>query len=66
MATYRVTDKNGNEVNKGDTVINFRGEKEIFEGVTRGVEYNGTAKVILSGTECYASVASLTVETISE
>lgn len=44
MPTYRVTDKDGNEVKHGDIVYNHRNEPSRFERVTRGIEYNGTAK----------------------
>lgn len=66
MATYRVTDDNGREINRGDTVTNFRDETGTFERVTRGVEYNGTAKVVVSSREYYSTVWNLTVATVEE
>lgn len=32
----------------GDTVESFRHEVWTFEGITRGTDYNGTAKVLVS------------------
>jgi hypothetical protein len=67
---HRVTDKSGKEINHGDDIVSFRGEAWTFGEVTRGVEYNGTAKVtaIRKGgdreEERYAGVWSLTVETL--
>ena len=58
---YNVTDRDGNNVEVGDTVISFRGEPFTFQGVTRGPEYNGTAKVLANGFEYYAQVFDLTV-----
>lgn len=47
MPIYRVTDKQGKSVKRGDTVTSFRGENFTFISVSRGPEYNGTAKVIV-------------------
>lgn len=73
MPKYRVTDKAGNEIRKGDTITDFRGDTATFDLVTRGTEYNGTAKIgytqprdgkpSWSG-ESYARVWGLTVETL--
>jgi hypothetical protein len=72
MANYIITDRNGQQVAQGDTVTDFRGDTAIFHSVTRGVEYNGTAKVlVMFGTlgtpmlrEFYAQVFDLTVQTV--
>lgn len=48
MSEFRVTDKTGREINRGDIVTDFRGEEWIFEYVSRGTEYNGTAKVVVN------------------
>lgn len=69
---YRVIDEHGNEIKPGDEITDFRGDKVKFDMVTRGPEYNGTAKVAYTGKEmpsgrivsgeCYAQVFGLTVE----
>jgi hypothetical protein len=69
MSKYIVTDRNGQKVAQGDTVTSFRGEGATFVSVSRGVEYNGTAKVIVSWgqgarREYYADVFDLTVQTV--
>lgn len=61
---YKVSDKSGNEITGGDTVTDFRGNTGTFQSVSRGPEYNGTAKVIVDGREFYARVWNLTVETV--
>lgn len=76
MTEYRVTRADGSVVNAGDTVVSFRGDSFEFVSVTRGAEYNGTAKVevikldSLGGglyrSEYYDSVFDLTVETIGK
>jgi len=71
MPTYTVTDKTGRAITKGDTVTDFRGDTAIFQRVSRGVEYNGTAKVIVTTQssdgprdwEYYERVFGLTVVT---
>ncbi|ONI83477.1 hypothetical protein ALI22I_33815 [Saccharothrix sp. ALI-22-I] len=67
---YRVTDKNGKQVNEGDEIVNFRGEVATFVSVTRGTEHNGFAKVFVRGDggfarESGAQVYDLKVQTIS-
>lgn len=77
--TYVVTkNKNGRVITRGDFVESFRGELWIFESVSRGVEYNGTAKVIVrphddttddawnGWREFYAQVFDLSVATVKE
>jgi triacylglycerol esterase/lipase EstA (alpha/beta hydrolase family) len=70
VSTYLVTDAAGNEVKTGSTLTDFRGDKAIFMQVTRGVEHNGTAKVLvhahgaLTGREYYARVFGLRVVTL--
>lgn len=44
---YWVFDKDGNEINKGDTVTDFRGETATFQGVERGPEGHKSAKVMV-------------------
>ncbi len=66
MALYRVTNNTtGQEVHKGDTLTNFRGETGTFQMVTRGTEYNGTAKILVDGSESYERVWNVTVETVT-
>lgn len=76
MTTYQVTDLAGRVIRPGDDVLSFRGEVFRFAHVSRGVEYNGTAKVVVSdpsaipGTpfatrEFYADVFDLAVVTVS-
>lgn len=60
---YVVFDKSGTKIEKGDTITNFRGETNVFGGVTRGPEYNGTAKIITDSHEVYARVYDLQVMT---
>jgi hypothetical protein len=70
MTKYRVTDtRTGKEVAEGDTVTDFRGDTVKFVSVTRGVEYNGTAKVLVEWpdeyrNEYYANVFELDVVTL--
>lgn len=45
---YVVRDKDGRNVSPGDRIKDFRGDVWVFESVSRGVEYNGTAKVVVS------------------
>lgn len=59
---YVTTDAEGNVVEHGDVIIDFRGKPWLFAGVSRGPEYNGTAKVwTAEGREFYAHVFNLTV-----
>lgn len=58
---YVVTDSVGRVVRVGDAITSFRGDVYTFGGVTRGPEYNGTAKVSAGGREFYAQVFDLTV-----
>ena len=65
MTEYRVTRiADGTEVKPGDTVTDFRGRTGVFDHVSRGVEYNGTAKTIVDGFEFYGRVWGLKVETL--
>jgi hypothetical protein len=68
VTNYRVTDFDGNVVERGDTVADFRGDTVTFEYVSRGPEYNGTAKVVVQEcghpAEYYARVFGLTVTPI--
>lgn len=66
--TYRVTDRDGNEIHKGGTVTDFRGEVETFESVSRGPYQYKEAKVTVKDRpgEYYASVYGLTVEELPE
>lgn len=63
---YRVTRKDGTEVNRGDTVYS-RDEPATFRGLDRGPEYNGTSKVVVTwdgkdyGGSYYHFVFGLTV-----
>jgi hypothetical protein len=45
MLEYLVLNEEGDEVKTGSTVTDIFGNKAIFMEVTRGVEYNGVAKV---------------------
>lgn len=76
MTTYEVTDADGNTVTAGSTVTSFRGEGWVFGSVSRGTEYNGTAKVVvhdpagspgdpMGEREFYAQVFDLTVVTVT-
>lgn len=60
---YVVFDKSGTEIKKGDTITNFRGETNVFDSVTRGPEYNETAKITTDNREVYARVYDLQVMT---
>ena len=67
--TYTVTSNAAKAAIKpGDTIFDFRGDPCTFLYVTRGVEYNGTAKVFVQEAdgfrrELYATVFDLTVVT---
>jgi hypothetical protein len=71
---YRVTDADGNVITRGSTVTDFRGDVATFDLVTRGPEYNGTARVCVTWDdgkpseytqEYYANVFDLTVVTVA-
>lgn len=66
MVDYIVTDEGGRFIMTGDVVTSSKTTTGVFGGVTRGVEYNGTAKVLVNGYEYYAPAWGLTVETIAE
>lgn len=70
--SYNVIDRDGNPVTKGTRITDFRGDPAWFVSVSRGPEYNGTAKVVtvrdeddladrFKGWENYAQVFDLTV-----
>jgi hypothetical protein len=74
--TYRVIEdkskpgdwRESREVHEGDTLTDFRGDTAKFIRVTRGREYNGTAKVLVEWPdgfrhEYYAQVFDLSVFT---
>lgn len=65
---FKVTRPDGSVVKEGDYVTDFRGDRWVFESVSRGVEYNGTAKVCVRQVpwrqEFYAQVFNLTVQTL--
>jgi len=70
---YVATDANGRELTDGDSIQDFRGEWWTFRYVSRGPEYNGTSKVVVSDPEYdgpygnrrefYHTVFNLTVTT---
>ncbi len=72
MLEYRVTNDSGQVISAGDKVTDFRGDNAVFVEVTRGTEYNGTAKVLVSWPEAaspdvreyYDRVFGLTVITL--
>jgi hypothetical protein len=66
--TFRVTDSEGNEINPGDTVTDFRGETATFRAVSREPVGHKEAKVITDERlgEQYASVYKLNVEIVNE
>jgi hypothetical protein len=70
MDEFRVTDASGHVVNRDDVIVSFRGEEWFFVMVTRGTEYNGTAKVLVRDgkgqMEYYARVFDLNVETLTD
>jgi hypothetical protein len=70
MNEFRVTDASGRVVNRDDVIVDFRGDEWLFVMVTRGTEYNGTAKVLVSDhggqMEYYARVFDLNVETLTD
>lgn len=72
MTKYEVRNRFGEIVHPGDVVTDFRGDDATFLKVTRGTEYNGTAKVLVRNLggeyafEYYAQVFDLTVTTLGE
>lgn len=68
---YRVTNQEGAEVTAGYEIRMPQG-LAVFVRVTRGTEYNGTAKVLVKYVEdawehdYYAHALGLTVETIHD
>lgn len=69
QSQFRVTDEKGRVIQRGDDVQDFRGDWATFDRVTRGTEYNGTAKVTVTKDgriqENYERVWGLTVERVS-
>jgi len=73
MPVYEVTDRDGNVITRGGVVTDFRREAWVFDHVSRGTEYNGTALVIVhdspdpgaSEREFYDRVFDLTVVTVT-
>jgi len=70
-ATYDVTSKDGRTVSPGEVILDFRGDPWVFLKVTRGTEYNGTARVLVRSAtfhnweqDYYATVFNLTVVTL--
>jgi hypothetical protein len=71
MLEYLVLNEDGNEVNEGDFIKDFRGGTSVFVKVARGVEYNGMALVTVREVDgrpgrigdYYASVYNLKVQT---
>ncbi|MEO6085701.1 MAG: hypothetical protein ABIQ18_21560 [Umezawaea sp.] len=66
-----MTDKNGKQITAGDEVRSFRDEPATFLRVTRGREYNGTARVEVEypdgwKQDLYAEVFDLKVQTLSD
>lgn len=59
---YNVTDANG-KVERGDTVVSFRGELGTFSMVS-GIGRTGTPKVIVNGREYNADVWGLEVNEV--
>lgn len=73
--TFRVTDSEGNEINPGDTVIDFRGEPATFRAVSREPVMDERLRIVLKEAkvvteermgEQYASVYKLRVEVVDE
>jgi len=73
--TFRVTDKDGNEINPGDTVTDFRGEPATFRAVSREPVLDERLRIVLKEAkvvteermgEQYASVYKLHVEVVDE
>ncbi|MCX2949916.1 hypothetical protein [Lentzea sp. NEAU-D7] len=68
---HLVLNEAGERINEGDSIANFRGMPGTFLRVTRGAEYNGTAKVSVRDPggwerESYADAWRLRVRTVSE
>ena len=60
---YNVTNSDGDTVERGDTVTDFRGDTGTFTMVT-GFGRTGTPKVLVDGREYYARVWGLTVNEV--
>ena len=69
---YRVTDKDGREIRRGDGVTSFRGIAAVFEKVIAGPTLGSSAKVKVMNSPDFpmyqynANVFGLTVERVSE
>lgn len=68
MTEYVAFREDGTVLNEGEEIIDFRGDKAVFDGVSRGPEYNGTAKILYKEKgpkgwkgECYAGVYKVLV-----
>jgi hypothetical protein len=46
--SYTATDDTGRVLKPGDKLKDFRGQTWVFKYVSRGPEYNGTAKIVVS------------------
>ena len=46
----------GRDIAKGDVVLDFRGEKRVFGGITRGLSEGRSGKIMLGGRELYHHV----------
>lgn len=67
MSKYIARDAQSRTVIKPDDfVFTANGKIGVFGGVTRGPEYNGTAKVLVDGYESYARVWGLIVEVVED
>ena len=75
MLQYLVLNDAGDEIKPGDKIVDFRGQEAVFMEVTRGPEYDGTAKVrvewpsveglyVAGVGEYYATVFGLKVQTM--
>lgn len=70
MTEYKVTDKHGHEIVRGDKITDFRENDWIFLGVSRGPEFGGTPKVMVTNDladrhaerQYYATVFLLSIE----
>jgi len=69
VPVFHVRNSCGDDIHEGDTITDFRGDHCEFVRVTRGTEYNGTAKVLVATRpdgfrmEYYATVFALTITT---
>lgn len=64
LVTFRLID--GHEMERGETVTNFRDESGIFEHATRGNWVGGDGKVMVSGREYFARGWGLNVIELAE